>query len=443
MATPPKSSGPEAEPARVQPVTFRIFLASPGDVQDERSLARAVIEQVRSERAFRGRIQLECIAWDQPGVEVAMEAAFTPQEAIARGLPKPSQCDLVAVIFWSRMGTPLPADYAKPDGTPYLSGTEWEYQDAVTEAKRSGRPAVWLYRRTQTPALSLDDVHFDEKRRQWEMVRSFFGGLVGEDGSLSGGVNHYQTPDEFRRKFEQHLRDRLTKVLQEISGPGQEGAHKAAPVSPLPTMNDIFISYARPDREKARAMAEALERQGYKVWWDPKIPPGKKYDEVIEKALSEVKCVVVLWSRESIGRDWVKEEASVGQERGILLPVKIEPVNPPLGFRRIQAADLTDWAPGEPHQGFSDLLDAIAEVAGSPSGNKIGQVPTTESGTDSRLISKEPDFKHGFKNSIGMEFVLIPAGTFTMGSRLSPEELVRRFGVDANYFEPENPPNPW
>ena len=84
-------------------------------------LARSVIEQIRSERAFRGRVNLEYIAWDQPGVEVAMEASLTPQEAIKRGLPKPSECDLVVVILWSRIGTPLPPDYTKPDGSAFLS----------------------------------------------------------------------------------------------------------------------------------------------------------------------------------------------------------------------------------------------------------------------------------------------------------------------------------
>lgn len=74
MVSAPESSGPEAEPTRVQPVTFRIFLASPGDVQDERTLARSVIEQVRLERAFRSRIQLKCIARIQPGVDVSEEA---------------------------------------------------------------------------------------------------------------------------------------------------------------------------------------------------------------------------------------------------------------------------------------------------------------------------------------------------------------------------------
>ena len=41
-----------------------------------------------------------------------------------------------------------------------------------------------------------------------------------------------------------------------------------------------------------------------------------------------------------------------------------------------------------------------------------------------------------------MEFVLIPAGSFSMGSRLSPEELARRFDVNATYFEREKPAHP-
>lgn len=131
---------------RGQPLVYRVFLASPGDVQDERMLARAVIEQIRAERAFRGRLDLQCIGWDQPGVEVAMEANLTPQEAIKKGLPKPSECDLVVVILWSRIGTPLPAEYKKPDGTAYLSGTEWEYQNTIAAGT-----TVWLYRRSQAP----------------------------------------------------------------------------------------------------------------------------------------------------------------------------------------------------------------------------------------------------------------------------------------------------
>ena len=43
---------------------------------------------------------------------VYVPATLTPQEAVNRGLPRPSACDCVVVVLWARMGTPLPASCA-------------------------------------------------------------------------------------------------------------------------------------------------------------------------------------------------------------------------------------------------------------------------------------------------------------------------------------------
>ncbi len=45
-------------------------------------------------------------------------------------------------------------------------------------------------------------------------------------------------------------------------------------------------------------------------------------------------------------------------------------------------------------------------------------------------------------NSTGMKFVLIPSGSFTMGSQLSPEEIARRYGGDTRNYKDEQPPHP-
>jgi len=44
-----------------------------------------------------------------------------------------------------------------------------------------------------------------------------------------------------------------------------------------------------------------------------------------------------------------------------------------------------------------------------------------------------------FTNSLGMNFVFIPAGSFLMGSHLSPEELAMRYEVQASHFENQFP----
>lgn len=198
---------------------LRIFLASPGDVAYERDLARDAITHINGEFRYRDRVNLQVIAWDQPGAAVAMEAGLTPQEAIKQGLPTPADCDLTVVILWSRMGTPLPADYMKDDGSRYLSGTEWEYYNALASFHQNNKPTVRLYRRTEEFKVSATDPNRHAILEQSDSVQAFFNGFTHPDSSLKGGVNPYATPDEFRKQFEGHLRDWLDKYLKKQPAP--------------------------------------------------------------------------------------------------------------------------------------------------------------------------------------------------------------------------------
>lgn len=125
-------------------------------------------------------------------------------------------------------------------------------------------------------------------------------------------------------------------------------------------MSDIFISYAREDRDKARTLAELFQHQDWSVWWDRSIPPGRSFDEVIEEALGAAKCVVVLWSKNSASSDWVKGEAAEGLRRKVLVPVRIDSANVPLEFRRLQTVDLSDWKGDAGHPELGGFLEAVA-----------------------------------------------------------------------------------
>jgi len=131
-------------------------------------------------------------------------------------------------------------------------------------------------------------------------------------------------------------------------------------------MSDIFISYSSADRQKAKLLADMLSARGWAVWWDRAIPPGKTFDEVIERALDSAKCIVVLWSKTSASSNWVKAEAGEGLRREILVPVLLEDVKIPLEFRRIQAASLTGWQGESSDQEIDKLLVAIESLLGSP-----------------------------------------------------------------------------
>ena len=253
---------------------LRVFLASPGDVADERALARQVLERLPYDPMLRGQVVIEAVAWDQPGARVPMLATMTPQAAIAAGLPKPSQCDIVVAIFWSRMGTPLPDEDRKPDGGVYLSGTEWEYLDALEAAERCGKPVVLVYRRTEDPALKQSDPKFDEKRQQWLQVNAFFARFRNQDGANRRGCNEYAAPEDFRRQLDDHLKEIIARLLKRRTavevGPPECATPSLLPLwngSPFPglrafTPDDapIFFGRGRETDELVRRLANTPGR---------------------------------------------------------------------------------------------------------------------------------------------------------------------------------------
>jgi hypothetical protein len=94
-------------------------------------------------------------------------------------------------------------------------------------------------------------------------------------------------------------------------------------------MAEVFVSYGTIDRSKALPIVQALERQGWSVFWDRQIPPGKKWQDVLERQLRRAKCVVVLLTRQSVSSSWVTFEASIALERRIIVPLMLDPtLNP-------------------------------------------------------------------------------------------------------------------
>ena len=134
-------------------------------------------------------------------------------------------------------------------------------------------------------------------------------------------------------------------------------------------MSDIFISYAREDRPRVERLAAALAQRGWTVWWDPAIRTGEDFGRMIHTALQAARCVIVVWSNQSITSPWVKDEAQVGLDRGVLLPVCIDAVAPPLGFRQLQTVDLTGWRPAAPGAAFEKLVTDIAMILGERAGH--------------------------------------------------------------------------
>ena len=162
------------------------------------------------------------------------------------------------------------------------------------------------------------------------------------------------------------------------------------------------------------------------------IHAGKRFHDEIEQQLAQARAAVVLWSHTSCKSRYVRDEADEAAHREILVPVLIENMPLPYGFRQIQTARLIDWDGSPGHPGIRDnVLPALQHLLGDPAGKgtdtpkqpgsnrSIGNTAKSNNpGAPSPGTVFRDDLKYGAQ---GPEMVVIPPGSFMMGSRLDEE----------------------
>lgn len=230
----------------------RIFLSSPGDVAEERRRAREILEGFAQRPFLEGKVQVEVVGWDAPQAPALMDARLPPQANVDRSKGTPADCDATVVVLWSRMGTPPGS--LKPDGTPYLSGTEYEFDLAV----RAGKP-VYLYHRTERPQSDLASPDAEERLMQYRRVQAFLASFKAEDGTPRFSYRSYATPHEFadllRANGEQFLRDLLAAEAdtRAASAVQAESAGLSASDAAL-----LTLAATRLEQQNADALRRAL-----------------------------------------------------------------------------------------------------------------------------------------------------------------------------------------
>ena len=133
----------------------------------------------------------------------------------------------------------------------------------------------------------------------------------------------------------------------------------------------IFVSYASKDKEVALALCHALENRGSRCWISIRdIGPGENFQVAIPRAIHDAKVMVLVFSAESNNSNEVKKElALAGQNRLIVIPVRVEDVAPGDAFAYELAThqwiDLfEDWE--NSIQRLSEQLLRVAEVMPQP-----------------------------------------------------------------------------
>ena len=126
-------------------------------------------------------------------------------------------------------------------------------------------------------------------------------------------------------------------------------------------MADVFVSYKAEDRARLKPLVAALEAEGFSVWWDAHIGGGTDWREDIQNHLDGAKCVMVAWTKRSVGPEgrFVRDEATRAQRRGVYLPVRLDAIEPPLGFGEVQALSLKGWKGDRADPRFQAVADAV------------------------------------------------------------------------------------
>ncbi len=199
---------------------LRIFISSPGDVAVERDKARLVIAQLQ--QFYRDRVRLIPVLWED--LPLPVDASF--QDGIDMVLSAEHGIDVAVFILWSRLGSPVGGASRRPDGMPYRSGTEREFDLMLAALEQTGgmRPHVLAY-------VRADDTGFKqrltaaERSDEWErlivqrkLVESFIGERFHDEQGRNVRAYHtYGEPVSFASRLKVHLREVIDRRLGEAA----------------------------------------------------------------------------------------------------------------------------------------------------------------------------------------------------------------------------------
>ncbi|WP_158279368.1 ATP-binding protein [Azospirillum humicireducens] len=237
--------------------TLRVFISSPSDVRPERLVAQRIVQ--RLDREFAHHFRLEAVLWEN-------EPLFATHHFQDReNIPEPHETDIVIVILWSQLGVPLPTDrfIGKVSGKVPVTGTEWEFEDALFAYRQVRRPSLLLYRKTAEVNANLNDrARLKEKLIQQDMLEEFFLRWIrqGPEAEFTAAIHTVADTVEFEERLETHLRGLLRRRLESAGGQSLPATIRWHRGSPFLGLSAFEAEHAPVFFGRARARNELRER---------------------------------------------------------------------------------------------------------------------------------------------------------------------------------------
>jgi WD40 repeat protein len=240
--------------------TVRVFVSSPSDVRPERLIAERVVKRLA--REFVHHFQIDVMLWERE----PLLATHHFQDLIV----PPHETDIVVTVLWSRLGVPLPLEkYRGPISQGPVTGTEWEFEDAVAGYRRRGLPELLLYRKRAKITVELGDpAIWEERRHQTQLVEEFmrrwFRGVDGK--CFVAAAREFADVTEFENLLDEHLRALLRKRLTkagDIEIPATITWHQGSPYRGLESFEvehaPIFFGRMRARNDVRERLARRIE----------------------------------------------------------------------------------------------------------------------------------------------------------------------------------------
>lgn len=232
--------------------TLQFFISSPGDVFEERAIANRVIERLQSE--YIGKVVLEPVLWEHE----PLVATSTFQHQIV----KPSDTDVVVAILWSRLGTRLPKEFVREDGSRFESGTEYEFEEAIEGFRKNGKPDLLVYRKTAPPSVRLDDEkelleRLEQKKKLDVFVDNWFHDKA--EGTLTAAFHQFESPSDFETLLENHLHRLIDREIPASISSTSEARAVWKQGSPFRGLEAFHFEHAPVFFGRTRAVSDILQ----------------------------------------------------------------------------------------------------------------------------------------------------------------------------------------
>jgi tetratricopeptide (TPR) repeat protein len=232
-----------------------VFVSSPKDVAPERGRVQAVAAKLN--REHEGLVHFETVLWE--------EHFYTADKSFQPQIPEAVASDVVVSIFWTRIGTELPADFPRmANGKSYPSGTAYELLTALEASKAKGVPDVYVFRKIADGTLPMDAERRRQAQTQLDALEAFWNEWFrSQTGEFKAAFQNFTSTDAFEQQLELLLRQWLEArglLGPRIAWPKEKG-------SPFPGLAPfeaehaaVFFGRDRMIDEARRRLAAAAER---------------------------------------------------------------------------------------------------------------------------------------------------------------------------------------